>query len=123
MTFLKVFKQLILKFDLMSSSSFLRVRGEAEHTTLLGGFISIALMVALLAIFYNKIIDTFDKIIISSTSTTKTSADPTPVTISTFENSTFMLGVQVSYHNLNDVTRAFDVVLSTTTYEYGVEVN
>lgn len=120
MQLLKAVKQVLYKADLMNSNSLLRIKGEPEHTTLLGGIISIALMIALLSLFYNRIIDTLDKTIITSTSSIKNAADPTPFYLSTFDNSTFMVGVEVDDYDLNGPTRAFDIVLSSTTYKNGV---
>jgi hypothetical protein len=68
---------------------------------LLGGFISITMMLILIAAFYNKIIDTFDKVIIYSSSSNENADDPLPYTMSTFNSARFMFGVEVWHHNLN----------------------
>lgn len=86
-------KELVYKVDLFDSGSLLRFKGEPEHKTILGGILSISVMVLLLAAFYNKIIDTLDKVLITSSSSINNVNDPTSFNISTRDNSPFMFGV------------------------------
>lgn len=78
---------------MLHNSSLLRIKREPEHRTLLGGFLSIALMLVLVVAFYNKIIDTLDKVLISSSTTSTNADDPLPYTISTINKGPFMFGV------------------------------
>jgi hypothetical protein len=93
MKLISIFKEIVLKLDLFNSGSLLRVKGEPEHQTILGGIVSIALMVALIAAFSNRIIDTLDKVIITSTNTLSNANDPIPISISTIDAGPFMIGV------------------------------
>ena len=110
-------------WDRSDSGSLLRVKGEPEHATVLGGIISISLMIALAAAFSNKIIGTFDKLIITSTVTTSNADDPIPFNLTTLDSGPFMLGIEVYGHDLNSINRSFDVVLRNTIYSYGVPLN
>lgn len=67
------------------------------------------MMLLLFAAFYNKIIDTFDKLIIFSTSSNENADDPLPYTLSTINFGKFMFGVEVWHHNLNEGNRYFDI--------------
>lgn len=119
MKLLEGLKQVIYKSDLLSSGTLLRVKGQPQFQTLLGGFISISLMVMLAAAFYSKIIDTFNKVLIISTSKSDNADDPISYNITTIGNGSFMFGVQVWHHDLNGVKRYFDISLVNTIYEYG----
>jgi hypothetical protein len=116
-------KSFLYKVDLLDSGSLLRVKGEPEFKTLLGGFLSITMMLVLIAAFYNKIIDTFDKVIIFSSSSTDNADDPLPFTISTIDSGKFMFGVEVWHHNLNEGSRYFDVELVNMLYTFGEPQN
>jgi len=63
----------------------LRVNSEPDYKTLAGGITSIAIIVALIAIFYNKVIGTFDKVLISSSLNNQFYDDPSLLTLSTFD--------------------------------------
>lgn len=124
MKILNTMKAIVYKADLMNTSSLLRVNGEAQHTTLIGGLISISIMVLLIASFSNKIIDTLNKMVISSTSSTINIDDPQSFSFSTSEDSPFMLGIEVWGHNLNDKTkRYFDVKAINTVSNFGKTQN
>jgi hypothetical protein len=102
----------IEKLDLFDSGSLLRVKGEPEHKTLLGGVVSVSVMLVLLATFYNRIIGTFDKVIITSSTSNGNAYDPLALNLSTVGSGSFMLGAEVLGHNLNEGSRYFDVVLT-----------
>ena len=123
MPFLNNLKGIIYKADLLNSGSLLRVKGEPEHATVLGGLISLSLMIVLAAAFSNKIIGTLDKLIITSTATTSNADDPTSFNITTIGTGPFMLGVEVLGHDLNSNTRSFDVELRSTTTSFGALMN
>lgn len=112
-------KEIIYKADLLDSGSLLRVKGEPEHKTLLGGILSISVMIVLVAAFYNKIIDTLDKVLITSSSSTTNSNDPLAYNITTIDKGNFMVGVEVWHYNLNEGSRYFDIELTNDYYIYG----
>ena len=107
-------KNVIYNSDLMNSGSLLRVKGDPTHNTLLGGAISISLMLVLAALFWNKIIDTIDKKIITSSAATTNADDPLPLNLTTLGSGPFMFGVEVWHHDLNTGPRLFDIVLTNT---------
>lgn len=92
MGMLNAIKSLIYKVDLLDSGSLLRIKGEPEHKTLLGGIISLSLMVLLAAAFWNKIVATFDKQIITASTTVNNADDPLPFNLETLPAGPFMLG-------------------------------
>jgi hypothetical protein len=65
---LKILKRIIGKMDLFSSIQLLRFDGDAETKTLTGGVFSLAIIIYLTATFSSIVFDTFDKLIITSTS-------------------------------------------------------
>lgn len=93
MGLLNALKAIIYKLDLLDSGSLLRIKGEPEHKTLLGGIISFSLMILLAAAFWNKIVATFDKTIITSTTAISNADDPTSFNLMTLPAGPFMLGV------------------------------
>jgi hypothetical protein len=105
-------KEGIYKLDLFDSGSLLRVKGEPEHKTLLGGVVSLSVMLVLIAAFYNRIIDTLDKVLITSSSSTANAYDPPALNLTTVGTGHFMLGAEVFGHNLNEGSRLFDVLLT-----------
>lgn len=76
-------------------------------------------MVVLLAAFANRIVDTLNKVLISSSVSAINANDPTPFNLTTNENSNFMLGVEVFGHDLNTGSRLFDLELIRQNWEYG----
>jgi hypothetical protein len=77
-------------------------------------------MVLLMVTFYNKVIYTFEKVIISSQVSLISADDPIPYTVSTIAGKQFMFGVEIWHHNLNsNVSRFFDVNLVHATYRTG----
>ena len=80
-------------------------------------------MVVLATAFSNKILGTLDKQIITSTVTTSNADDPTPINITTTGGNPFMFGVEVLGHDLNGMTRSFDIILRSTTYSFGIPNN
>jgi hypothetical protein len=75
----------------------------------LGGVLSISIIILLLVTFYNKVIDTFDKVIINSSLSATSADDPTPYTVSTMPGKSFMFGVEIWHFDLNANPRYFDV--------------
>lgn len=66
------------------------------------------------------LIDTMNKVLITSNAYNVNSADPTPYTISTFPQSKFMFGVEVWHHDLNTGLRYFDVQMVNVELDSGV---
>jgi hypothetical protein len=80
-------------------------------------------MIVLAAAFSNKIIATFDKLIITSSTAASNADDPLPFNISTLDNGPFMFGVEVWHHDLNGDVRYFDISLANSVYNYGTPQN
>jgi hypothetical protein len=81
--------------------------------------VSISAMVLLFAAFSNKIIDTLNKQIITSSTIINNAEDPLPYSLTTIDNGPFMFGVEIWHHNLNEGNRYFDLVLLNTIYSFG----
>lgn len=86
-------KNVLYKLDFFYTAELLRYREEPEYRTLFGGFLSFSIILALLVTFYNKVIDTFEKVLISSSLSAINADDPTPYNISTMPGKPFMFGV------------------------------
>jgi len=108
----KVFKKVVGKMDLFSSIQLLRFEGDAETKTFTGGFFSLAVIIYLVSTFSSMIVDTFDKLIITSTIDTTQASEPEPAYLLSTDNAShFMLGVEVWHFDLNKGPRYFDVLL------------
>ena len=94
----------------------MRYKTEPEYRTLFGGILSLLIFVGLIVTFYSKLIETVNKVVITSVSSNLNAADPTPFNISTHSEDKFMLGVEVSPIDLNGEYRLFDVVLYSYSY-------
>ena len=53
-------KKLLYKYDFFYTTELLRYKKEPEYRTLFGGVLSLIIIIALIATFYNKLIDTLD---------------------------------------------------------------
>ena len=76
---LKVLKRIIGKMDLFSSIQLLRFDGDAETKTLTGGIFSLAVIVYLISTFSSMVLDTFNKLIITSTFNNQQDNEPDPI--------------------------------------------
>jgi len=116
MLVLKILKRIIGKMDLFSSIQLLRFDGDAETKTFTGGIFSLAIIIYLISTFSNMVIDTFNKLIITSTSDNKQDDEPEPIYLLTNQSYTshFMLGVEVWHFDLNSGPRYFDVILQNS---------
>lgn len=72
----KVIKKLVNKLDLFSSIQLLRFDGDAETKTFTGGIVSLGIVLYIMSTFSSMILDTFNKIVITSSS--DTTQDDTP---------------------------------------------
>ena len=86
-------KNALYKMDFFYTAELLRYREEPEYRTLFGGFLSFSIIILLLVTFYSKVLDTFDKVIISSSLSAISADDPTAYNISTMPGKSFMFGV------------------------------
>lgn len=104
---------------------YLRYKSEPEYRTLLGGFMSIFLITSLMVVFSNKVINTLNMMSITSSTSLQVADDPTPLTITTKgpTRRTFMLGVEIWHHNLNEGDRYFDIKFKNMNFFYGEETN
>lgn len=66
MGLVKVLKEGIVKLDLFATSQFLRFRGDADSKTFTGGLVSGAVLLFLVITFWSMVINTIDKVLISS---------------------------------------------------------
>ena len=97
-------KKFIYKMDFFYTAEVLRFKEEPEYKTLFGGIMSIAIIILLLVTFYNKVIDTFGKIIITSGDSAISADDPVPYTISTIPGKPFMFGAELWHHDIASTT-------------------
>lgn len=111
MGFLSNIRGVIYKLDFFYTAELLRYREEPEYRTIFGGILSVSIILLLLVTFYNKVFDTFKKVIINSSVSATSYDDPRPYTISTMPGKPFMFGVEVWHHDLNSNPRYFDVNL------------
>ena len=65
--------------DLFSSIQLLRFDGDAETKTLTGGIFSLAVIVYLISTFSSMVLDTFNKLIITSTFNNQQDNEPDPI--------------------------------------------
>lgn len=121
---MKVVKKTINKLDLFSSIQLLRFDGDAETKTFTGGIVSLTLVIYLISTFSSMILDTFDKILIQSTSDTTQADEPEPVYLLTTNNAShFMMGVEVWHFDLTTGPRYFDVQLRNSFMVNGMPGN
>jgi hypothetical protein len=80
---------------------------------LFGGVLSLLIIMTLIGTFYNKFVDTLNKVVITSVSNNQNAANPTPYLISTSTEDNFMFGVEIWHLDLNTGPRYFDVVLKS----------
>ena len=79
MVVLTILKRIVGKMDLFSSIQLLRFDGDAETKTFTGGVFSLSIIIYLIATFSSMIFDTFNKLIITSTSDSKQDNEPDPI--------------------------------------------
>lgn len=86
MTAVNAIKELLTKFDLFSVSQFLRFKKDADAKTFTGGIISFAIILFLIITFANMILETFNKVIITSSSYQSHPQTPSSIHFSTESN-------------------------------------
>ena len=84
MKIFKAIKGFIHKSDFFYTTELLRYKGDPEYRTLFGGILSLLIFVGLIVTFYNKLIETVNKVNITSVSSNINAADPIPFNISTY---------------------------------------
>lgn len=82
---------------------------------------SIFLMVALMAVFSNKVFDTLNMMSIVSSSSSSNADDPIQLSFDSTgtDRRNFMFGVEIWHHNLNEGIRYFDINLNEMHYTLG----
>lgn len=65
--FLNGVKQTIMRCDLLACSPTLRVRGEPAYESILGGFMSIAIMGFFIVVFFTSFLEVLNRVDISAT--------------------------------------------------------
>lgn len=90
---MKSIKKIICKLDLLNSNSFLRHKGEPENSTIMGGIISILIIVLLIVAFRSRIVDTINKNKIITSVETIHLDHPSSYNIGNNINNPFMFGV------------------------------
>ena len=101
------FFNLIRSCDYFSQPITLRYKKEPEYQSVLGGLLSITLMICFIGIFFNNLLFTFQKKLISSTTDLFEELDPSSMDIDT---SQFTFGISINGVNFADTKRYFDVV-------------
>jgi hypothetical protein len=79
MLVLKLLKRIIGKMDLFFSIQLLRFEGRAETKTFTGGIFSLAIIIYLIFTLSNMLLDTFNKLIVTSTTNNKKDNEPEPI--------------------------------------------
>ena len=79
----------------------LRYNEESNYKTGTGGLISIAIVIVVIAGFFNMISETINRTAISFTLNSKASGDPTPYNLTANNENRFMFGVQIQSMDLS----------------------
>ena len=107
MGFCRGLRTVVYKLDFFYTAEVLRYREEPQSRTIFGGLLSITIIIILLTTFYSKVLNTFQKVIITSSLSVVNANDPVPYTVSTMPGHKFMFGVELWHHNLNDPNKRF----------------
>lgn len=94
-------KGFILEWDFFAHGNLQRYKEEESYRTLLGGCVSIILVILFFIIFFNMTLNTFKKELINSDSSITYDEDPSPLIIKADPNRSFMFAIGVSGINLN----------------------
>jgi hypothetical protein len=95
----KTLKRLIYKLDMFCSSELLRYNAETQYKTLTGGILSLAIVCIIAGGFFNMVLDTLDRVTITSSLITKKQSDPPLATIVPSSDNMFMMGFSI--HSLD----------------------
>ncbi len=98
-------KQTILRCDLLACAPTLRVRGEPAYESILGGFLSIAIMSFFIVIFFQSFVEVLNKVDISA------SMNSNDQTESTNEVTDLQFAVGIQDVRLGGTDRYFDIYM------------
>lgn len=105
------------KFDLFPATQFLRYKEEGDYKTATGGFVSIAIMIIFVILFYNLGTQTINREIINGSISYNIEVEPQPLSIKFTENSDFMFSVGINGLNLSDSSiKYFNITLKQHFY-------
>jgi hypothetical protein len=104
----------------------LRYKDDTHYQTITGGLISIAIVILVIAGFFNMISETINRTAISYTLNSKASGDPPAYNLTVDTSNMFMFGVQIQsmdfsfFYDFNAPRRYFDIVVEQLVLKYGV---
>lgn len=101
------FQYVIKKFDLFPTTQFIKFNKESEYTTLTGGVISILLIVIIILLFYSRGLQTLDRTIINSSTSSQMDTDPPSLPIVMSVEGGFMFSVGVFGLNMNNPNKRY----------------
>ena len=101
MVVLKTLKSLIYKLDMFCSSELLRYNADTQYKTLTGGILSFAIVCVIAGGFFNMILDTLDRVAITSSLITTKQSDPPLATLISSSEHMFMMGFSIQSIDLS----------------------
>lgn len=101
MIVLKTLKSLIYKLDMFCSSELLRYNADTQYKTLTGGILSFAIVCVIAGGFFNMILDTLDRVAITSSLITTKQSDPPLATLIPSSEHMFMMGFSIQSIDLS----------------------
>lgn len=103
-------------FDLFPTTQFIKFNKDSEYTTATGGFVSLGLIIIILILFSSKGIQTLQRSIINSSTSSQIETEPSPLKIMTSPSGGFMFGVGILGLNLNDPNITYFNITMTQSY-------
>lgn len=101
MVVLKTLKSLIYKLDMFCSSELLRYNAESQYKTLTGGILSLAIVCVIAGGFFNMVLDTLDRVTITSSLITTKRSDPPLATLIPNSENMLMMGFSIQSIDLS----------------------
>jgi hypothetical protein len=101
MAVLKTLKGIIYQLDMFCSSELLRYNAETQYKTLTGGILSFAIICVIAGGFFNMIIDTLDRVTITSTLVTIKQSNPPLARLIPSSEHMFMMGLSIQSTDLS----------------------
>ena len=102
---------LLKKPDLFCQTAFVRYNGEADYSTATGGFVSLAVIIIFVTLFFSMGLKTVKREIIKSTTETQSEIDPSPHTFKIGPGHDLMFGIWITEVPLEATPRLFDFAL------------
>ena len=103
------FKSIISQMDFFSHNQFLRYKHTETFRTFTGGLISILIIALFVGIFFNTMMNTFNKKIIISSSSTEHHLDPTYFRINANVQNNFLFAVGLKSLDLTSKKQFFSI--------------